>query len=623
MSYRPGEILLGKYRIEALLGYGAFGEVYRVTHLALNVPRALKILRRDTPGLGSSEFGDFRARFQFEAQLGARLNSPIANPHLLQVYNYEEKGKLLLLEMEYASGGNLAERLAGLKKQAETLPVQAAAQMGMEVAQGLAALHAMDIVHRDLKPSNIMFDQSGHARLADLGLAQVPGGDSLRSQLSSAKSHPGTPAYMSPEQETTRAYLSPASDVYALGLVLFEALTGRMYRGQPPGTHLRELRPDVPGWLDDLLMRMLAEDPKARTWNGQAVAALLQAGVEEETARQKAAVAQQASEQARQKRLRQAEEPKASAIWSQKASPPSASGASLPWWQRWGVWLAAFLVLALLAFWLSGKLGSGKPATAAPATTVPATVVPALRIGSTWTRPADGMVMVYVPEGKFLMGSTDSDLMAHPGEKPQHSVSLDAYWIDQTDVTNAMYAVCVKAGACQPPTQSRSNTHNSYYNNPQYDNYPVVNINWMDANAYCTWAGARLPTEAEWEKAARGTDGRIYPWGNQSPDKSLLNYNGSVGDNTAVGNYPSGASPYGVLDMGGNVWQWVKDWYDANYYASSPSSNPQGPSSGTYRVLRGGSWSLPADGVRSAIRNRSTPTDDDLNVGFRCSRSLP
>jgi serine/threonine protein kinase len=210
VPYQPGqEILNHKYRIERLIGQGAFGEVYLVTHLGLNVRRAVKVLRRDAPGIGSTDFDHVRTRFQLEAQLGARLNTPSPNPHLLQVFNFEQKDGLLVLEMEYAPGGNLAERIQQAREKGEILSVEWVVHLGLEVAQGLAALHAMDIVHRDLKPSNILFDEQGHARLADLGLAQVSGGPSLRSQLSQPAPHPGTSGYMSPEQEQSGLLLRP------------------------------------------------------------------------------------------------------------------------------------------------------------------------------------------------------------------------------------------------------------------------------------------------------------------------------------------------------------------------------------------------------------------------------
>jgi len=249
------------------------------------------------------------------------------------------------------------------------------------------------------------------------------------------------------------------------------------------------------------------------------------------------------------------------------------------------------------------------------------TPLPTLGIGSTMVSDTDGMVLVYVPAGEFQMGSADSDTEASSNEKPQHAVYLDAFWIDSTEVTNGMYALCVTASACQPPVYTSSYTRASYYGDSQYDAYPVIYVSWNDAAAYCEWAGRRLPTEAEWEKAARGTDGRLYPWGSASPDANLLNFNDNVGDTTAVGSYPSGASPYGALDMAGNVWEWVADWYSETYYASSPFKNPSGSESGSYRVLRGGSWGDSQWIVRSALRLRITPVYRDFSVGFRCVRS--
>ena len=245
------------------------------------------------------------------------------------------------------------------------------------------------------------------------------------------------------------------------------------------------------------------------------------------------------------------------------------------------------------------------------------TVTPTLGIGSKMTSFEDQMVMVYVPEGNFTMGSNNGD----SDEQPVHTVYLDAFWIDQTEVTNAMYAKCVYAGACQPPNYSSSFTRTSYYGNPDYADFPVIGVYQSRTPDYCSWAGSRLPTEAEWEKAARGTDGRIYPWGNSSPSSSLLNF--MDGDTKAVGSYPSGASPYGALDMAGNVAEWVSDFYSATYYSQSPASNPQGPSSGDAKlgnpnVFRGGSWRASSKFILSASRGWQESYGD---IGFRCARS--
>jgi formylglycine-generating enzyme required for sulfatase activity len=266
-----------------------------------------------------------------------------------------------------------------------------------------------------------------------------------------------------------------------------------------------------------------------------------------------------------------------------------------------------------------------EPATSSPAqTSTPLpTETPALRVDSTQVLPKDGMVMVYVPAGKFLMGSEDG----YDNEKPQHTVYLDAFWIDQTEVTNAMYAQCVADGKCELPQKTKSYTRSNYYDGLQYADYPVINVDWSQANAYCGWAGRRLPTEAEWEKAARGTDGRIYPWG-EGIDCSLANYQGKnsendfcIGDTQAVGSYPQGASEYGALDMAGNVWEWVSDWYSETYYIGAPSENPQGPASGQSRVLRGGSWFFESWYLRLSDRGWFDPVGRDLYIGFRCARS--
>lgn len=250
-------------------------------------------------------------------------------------------------------------------------------------------------------------------------------------------------------------------------------------------------------------------------------------------------------------------------------------------------------------------------------------------IGSSQISPADGMVMMYVPEGKFTMGWDGGK----PDAQPEHKVYLDAFWIDQTEVTVGQYHLCVEAGVCEHPKQAvhhvrdSSEMRRSYYDNEDYYDYPVIFVNWSQAKTYCEWAGRRLPTEAEWEKAARGTDGRLYPWGNEEPNPTLLNYDGNVGDTTRVGSYPAGASPYGALDMAGNVWEWVQDWYDKDYYKNSPKSNPQGPESGLFFIERGGSFKKSERPVRSTYRHWYIPpllgdhTVSHSYDGFRCASS--
>jgi formylglycine-generating enzyme required for sulfatase activity len=218
--------------------------------------------------------------------------------------------------------------------------------------------------------------------------------------------------------------------------------------------------------------------------------------------------------------------------------------------------------------------------------------------------------MVYVPAGEFTMGGDEGG----ENEYPAHTVYLNAFYIDKYEVTNAQYRQCVEAGVCDKPR------YTTYYGNADCAQYPVVYVSWNDADVYCRWAGKRLPTEAKWEKAARGTDGRMYPWG-EGIDCDHAQYSSCPGDILPVGSKPAGASPYGPLDMAGNVYEWVADWYDSGYYSQSPARNPLGPDSGTYKVLRGGSWYYPQRCARCAFRDPYYPWGRLNRVGFRCAKS--
>ena len=234
---------------------------------------------------------------------------------------------------------------------------------------------------------------------------------------------------------------------------------------------------------------------------------------------------------------------------------------------------------------------------------------------------------VFVPAGQFSMGCAPDQYYeaCDPDVKPIHAVYLDAFYIDRTEVTNGQYAACVAAGVCSPPISNTSNTRQHYYDNPAYSDYPVMNVDWYRANAYCQWTGKRLPTEAEWEKAARGTDLRWFPWGNDALTCERLNYGQCGNDTIAVGSLPAGVSPYGALDMVGNASEWVNDLYESRYYYTSPYYNPQGPAStgANEHLARGGSWAADIRHITTYVRLDGADIYAEDQIGFRCARSAP
>jgi len=242
-----------------------------------------------------------------------------------------------------------------------------------------------------------------------------------------------------------------------------------------------------------------------------------------------------------------------------------------------------------------------------------------------------GFPMVLVTAGPFLLGAAKED----PDEKPVVEVTLKGFYIDQFEVSNAGYQKCVDLGVCDPPQQFDAQTRSNYYGTSEFANYPVIHVSWEDAAAFCAWRGARLPTEAEWEKAARGPSGWKYPWGNEF-DPSRSNYCGGSAicpndvddgyeDTAPVDAFVSGASPYGAYQMAGNVNEWVADWYDKNYYASLEDGveNPLGPENGQERVIRGGSFGLNAQKLRASNRGFADPLQSSEYDGFRCASDLP
>jgi formylglycine-generating enzyme required for sulfatase activity len=616
MPLSTGQILNNRYRIVKLLGQGGFGAVYRAWDINLSAPCAVKENFDVSP--------EASRQFAREASLLANLRHP-GLPKVIDHFSLTNQGQYLV--MEFIEGDDLQKivfNAGGGLPEAQALP------WILQVCQALEYLHTRNppVIHRDVKPANIKITPEGQAVLVDFGIAKQA--DPAIPTYSGARA--STPGY-SPIEQYKQSGTDARSDIYSLGATLYFSLTGEC----PPesidrltGTALvppRQLNPAISPPVEAAVLKAMQVLPDQRI---QAVAEL--------------SAALRAAQSPEQVVAKTTPTPTSGPYSAPPATPSAPQAIQPPTGSRrlsWG-WIFGLLVLiaavlgsiAWLATFLSSRavrqsIDQTATASAAAQTALPPTDA---SLGEPWTRPADGMRMEFIPAGSFLMGSLDGDTTADSDEKPQHSVYLNAYWIDQTEVTNAQMARCVAAGICQPPSLVKSYTRSTYYGEAQFDNYPVIYVTWEDANSYCTWAGGRLPTEAEWEKAARGPVGQTYPWGNEPVASRLVNFcdwncpfewkdssiDDGYADTSPVGNFPAGASPYGVLDMAGNVWEWVQDWYSETYYASSPSSNPIGPSSGQYRVLRGGAFSDIAAQVRSSFRNEK-PDHSNWPVGFRCA----
>jgi len=586
----PGILLQNRYQIIDHLGGGGMGDVYRAyaRHLGSKI-----VVVKENRG------GDPQM-FQREAHLLAALNHPNL-PRVLD--HFVEANGVQYLVMDYIEGQNLEEAV----KQHGALLQHAALERLNQIFDAVNYLHRQTppLIHRDIKPQNIIVTPQAKAMLVDFGIAkQMASG-----QATAPSVRFGSPGYAPPEQYSGGT--DARSDVYSLGATLYYALSAQ----DPPSATERAYGKIIPP---------LAPLNPTVTPNV-------------ETALHKAMELNGAQRYFNVHDLKQALN---TAPPSTAPTPPAATTRAIPAW-LWG-FIGAVVVTAALLGALFGRIINPAPLptpeVVKQTVLVPQTVValrtvivtvtplpitptftptptPTLGIGSTQLSPIDGAEMAYVPAGEFTMGSDSGD----SDERPVHTVSLDAFWIDKHEVTNASYEKCVAAGKCERPSSTDSDDRSSYYGNSQYDNYPVIYVSWNDARNYCVWAGKRLPTEAEWEKAARGTDGRIFPWGNDF-EQSRVNNNEVVGDTTEVGKYPNGASPYGAMDMAGNVWEWVNDWYDSNYYNNTPRANPQGPASGASRVLRGGAFSSSRDFARAANRGGDRPTYRNVNIGFRCAQ---
>ena len=710
----------GQYELHEIIGTGGFGTVYRATDRVLERQVAVKVLHSQlTTG------PNFVERFHNEANTLARLK----HPHIAPIYDLAEIDGRFLIVMKLLEGGSLQTRL----QQGPLAYPQAVSILG-EVCSGLQAAHSQGHVHRDLKPANILFDEAGQAVLPDFGLARL---FKASAATASSQGADATPSYRAPELWKGEPPASPATDVYALGCIFYEMLSGRVLiagtsREAIITRHLVDgptfgpdwPPPGAPAWVAEVVSRATQRASEVRYLDAAMFYAALQAFERaerkvSEKAQQRAGL-QRAEREARagldaeEKAQREAEEEaqRGAAVYKEEAAQQRAEAEARARNEaeakaqredqekaRRAAVLQAeaeaktqheveekarrieaekLLQLALQeAEEKTRREAEGKALQAAQAAQETQARLEAderaqqraeaARLkteaeelawreaeerahqavkeragGREEPRPAKsfmlelgpGVVMefVRVPAGEFRMGSDPiKDPLAARDEQPQHTVLLSEYWIGKFPVTNRQYLAYVQARGAKMPEHWQKNRIPL-----GLEFHPVVNVGWQDAVEFCAWLSGltqkgnpawkvHLPTEAEWEKAARGMDGKIYPWGDSAPGINLAHLANWLKGTTEVGRFPECASPYGVLDLSGNVWQWVMDWYDASYYSSRPDGelDPVGPVKGRSRVLRGGAWHRFRQSVRAACRASRNPKLTSHNTGFRCAAALP
>ena len=660
MTLNSGDILVNRYRIVKLVGQGGFGAVYRAWDTSLGVPVAVK------ENLDTSA----EAQRQFEQE--ARLLAPLRHPNLPRVGDHfflPNQGQYLV--MDFVEGHSLEALLA--ERGGPLGEGEALGWIG-QVCEALEYLHTRTppIIHRDIKPANIIITADGRAVLVDFGISKAY--DPTLTTTRGARAV--TPGYSPPEQYGM-GKTDARSDVYALGATLYTLLTGApppesvaLIAGGETLPPIRQANPGVNPATEAAVVAAMALASSQRLGGaGELRAALAGRAV--------------------------APLP---AVGRTVALPAAGERRGAPAWVLAVVGLAVVVIIGVGAFRLlrdrnDGATDEGTTAafveatatvqvtTTAPATltTVAATELPleAATVAATKTAeptaaateppaatatPVNRRVVtlpggatstqVLAPAGAFMMGADDED--SDTDEAPIHEVRLDAFWLDTTEVTNAQYAAFV-ADTGYVTTDELDGTgytvltgtfedvRGANWRHPRgpnsdiagQDDHPVTLVSFDDARAYCAWAGGRLPTEAEWEYAARGSQATTYPWGDVFSDERVNScdrdcpmswVNDDLDDGyifaAPVGTFGGGRSWVGAEDMAGNVWEWTADWYDESYYARSPVDNPTGPSSRVDedgKSVRGGAWSSTVQGVRSAVRVSVRASRGHFDVGIRCA----
>ena len=620
----PGD-MVREYQIVRQLGEGGMGVVYLATHELTGQHVAIKLIWPElirNPGI--------RARFIEEA----RVLGQLVHPNIVTLHNFFEEDGQLCLIMAFIEGRTLEEVL-----RAHRLSVDEALEIAIVVLIALEYAHTRPepVVHRDIKPANIILADDGRIVVTDFGVARVLG----RKRLTKHDNAVGTYEFMSPELVQGKE-VGPQADIYALGITLYKTVTGVVPFPQMTATgincmtaHLKspvppmtDHRQDIPRWFLEIVNKALDKNPDARFASAAAMKAALMNS--DSTAAPRRGVGSHESRITKAGTTKSGERlrtrPTIKVLSDMKLFLTTALVG------RWLTAVQATAIAAIIILWAIFGVGSNEgdegppvkvnwnraPGNSAGVRTTD-TSLKADTEGLPYAIPAD---MMLVPEGEFLRGSSSGT--GGQDQRPQRKVLLSTYYVDRTKTSREAYQGCVDQGECSPAQCALEGQ--------TPDRYPVVCVSSEQAQAYCRSVDKRLCTEAEWEKAARGTNGRLLPW-----DGELECRYGHFGNADAalqcpdhpfaVDEFVEGASPYGVLDMVGVVGEWVADWYDESYYAHCPPADPPGPDQGEVRVVRGG---CPAgqegdDRFSSTKRCASySPDYDSLRngaVGFRCCKS--
>ncbi len=624
-------VLDGKYRLLDLLGKGGMGQVFRAKHIHMDALVAVKVL---TPDLMADPVA--KERFKREA----RATAQIRHPNAVMVTDFGEvpETKTAYLVMEHLVGRTLRDRLytGGPPPFAETSRLLA------EICSALTAAHGAGIVHRDLKPDNIFLvkDENGveHVKVLDFGIAKLKTSENATESLTEMGTIMGTPSYMSPEQ-CQGLPLDHRSDIYSLGIMLYEMIVGAvpfkdqnpvrvlMMHSQTPPPSPRTARPDLPPDVERVVLCAIEKAPENRFATAAEFRVSFECALEGKPLPSRGAVTMPAGRGATIPRP--AVDHGAETLISPSGDPLINSDAVTQPMHQPGLAEAAVTILKTEP----GKTEPARPAVAVAFSSLeekggrkwlfPVAAVVALAVlgGGGWfalknfgaATPVTNVVkppsdMTLVMGGTFTMGLNSSD---DPSEKPEHKVMVKTFLLDRFEVTNEQYLEFVKAtGHAAPPGWK------GYSFPPGEGKYPVTTVSWDDAADYAAWVKKRLPTEAEWEYAARGGEGRIYPWGNEfAPQKANTR---EMGKNRPmpVGSYDDGANRSGIYDLAGNVAEWTASEY--TLYPGSKAKELSGQ-----KVVRGGSFVANRVYAKGTTRVPLPPATRDSSIGFRCAKDMP